>query len=365
MMGNILIVMGTRPDVLKLIPVYHGLSVHGIDPVVCTSGQHRELLEDALRDFGIPVHYNLKALDHASTLAELTSYCILQFDRLLSHLKPSAVVVQGDTATAYSAAISAFYKQIPIVHVEAGLRSNDIHAPFPEEFFRRSISHIASLHCAPTALSAYNIMRENNEADVVVTGNTIIDSLEACLQTISTNEKNLNNYNVLVTMHRRESFDGGMRTTFETLKEISAQHPHVRFTLPMHPNPEVKKALEESGLMHHPSIELTQPLSYKPFIETMVSADLIMSDSGGVQEEAAYLGKKLLIMRDKTERPECLWSGSAELVGTKKEVILSAFNNAIKSKKQLHQSYVFGYGMSGKKIAEQIIKRYVLKQQQI
>lgn len=360
-MSNVLIAIGTRPDILKLIPVYEAFTAQGIRPYVCASGQHQELMDDALSGFHLPISHNLNALQHAQGLADISSFCIKAFNDILLQQQPRVVIVQGDTATAYSCAVAAFYNKIPIVHIEAGLRSGDVTSPFPEEFYRKSIADIAALHCAPTALAAHNILREKPFASVVVTGNTIIDTfnkITTALPVVTNNKKNIN---ILVTMHRRESFNGGLESICKALQIIIDTYSDINLTLPMHPNPAVKKALEAACLVGNKQISLIPPLNYQSFISRLMESDIILTDSGGVQEEAAALGIATIIMRNVTERPECIWYGQAELVGTQSHAIVNAFNRWYAQPKKRRPTFVFGDGNAADKIADLVIKRYDLK----
>lgn len=325
---NILVAMGTRPEAIKLFPVIHALKREpNFDVTVCVTAQHREMLDQVLSIADIEPDIDLNIMRPNQSLPQVTSRILGGLDEVLEETAPDRVMVQGDTTTAMAAALSAFYRKIPVDHVEAGLRSGDIYSPFPEEVNRKVVGSIASWHFAPTARAAESLIRENVSPDrIFVTGNTVIDAL---LET----EKRIGDYAdvqnqidkqlpdrgenrkiILVTAHRRENFDGGMQRIASALLKL-AENEDVLIVFPVHPNPNVRQHME-TALGSHPRIRLLPPLEYVPFVYLLSRCDFVLTDSGGVQEEAPALGKPVLVMRATTERPEGVDAGTALLVGT-------------------------------------------------
>jgi UDP-N-acetylglucosamine 2-epimerase (non-hydrolysing) len=330
---NILVTFGTRPEAIKLFPVIHALKrERDFNVTVCVTAQHREMLDQVLDIADIEPDLDLDIMRPNQSLPEMTSRIIRGFDEVLSEVAPDRVMVQGDTTTAMAAALSAFYRKIPVDHVEAGLRSGDIYSPWPEEVNRKVVGSIASLHFAPTARAAESLIRENVPRDrIFVTGNTVIDAL---LQTKQRMEERpaLPNYVdqqlpdeddnrriILVTAHRRENFDGGMERIAAALLKI-VEREDVIAIFPVHPNPNVLGPML-AMLGNHPRIRLLPPQDYVPFVHLLSRSYLVLTDSGGVQEEAPALGKPVLVMRDTTERPEGVEAGTALLVGTDPSLI--------------------------------------------
>jgi UDP-N-acetylglucosamine 2-epimerase (non-hydrolysing) len=325
---NILVAMGTRPEAIKLFPVIHALKREpDFDVTVCVTAQHREMLDQVLSIADISPDVDLDLMRPNQSLPQITSRILTGIDDVLKETKPDRVLVQGDTTTAMAAALSAYYHKIPVDHVEAGLRSGDIYSPFPEEVNRKVVGSLASWHFAPTARAADALIRENVSPDrVIVTGNTVIDAL---LET----EKRIGSFKdikraidselpapgdnrriLLVTAHRRENFDGGMDRIASALLKL-AENEDLLVVYPVHPNPNVRE-LMHATLGHHPRIRLLPPLEYVPFVYLLSRCDFVLTDSGGVQEEAPALGKPVLVMRNTTERPEGIDAGTALLVGT-------------------------------------------------
>jgi UDP-N-acetylglucosamine 2-epimerase (non-hydrolysing) len=330
---NILVAFGTRPEAIKLFPVIHALKrERDFNVTVCVTAQHREMLDQVLDIADIEPDLDLDIMRPNQSLPEMTSRIIRGFDEVLSDVAPDRVMVQGDTTTAMAAALSAFYRKIPVDHVEAGLRSGDIYSPWPEEVNRKVVGSIASLHFAPTARAAESLMRENVPRDrIFVTGNTVIDALLQTKQRID-DQPALPNYGdhqlpdeddnkriILVTAHRRENFDGGMERIAAALLKI-VEHEDVTAVFPVHPNPNVMGPMQ-AMLGNHPRIRLLPPQDYVPFVRLLSRSYLVLTDSGGVQEEAPALGKPVLVMRDTTERPEGVEAGTALLVGTDPNLI--------------------------------------------
>lgn len=329
---NILVAFGTRPEAIKLFPVIHALKR---DPefnvTVCVTAQHRQMLDQVLQIANIVPDLDLDIMQPNQTLPQVTSRILGDFDEVLKEVTPDRVMVQGDTTTAMAAALSSYYRKIPVDHVEAGLRSGDIYSPWPEEVNRKVVGSIAALHFAPTDRAADALIRENIPRDrVFVTGNTVIDALLQTQRRIEVfpdlrqdiDDQVLQGHNgriVLVTAHRRENFDGGMERIAAALLEIVSRDD-VMVIFPVHPNPNVLGPMR-TMLGDHPRIRLLPPQDYVPFVRLLSRSDVVLTDSGGVQEEAPALGKPVLVMRNTTERPEGLEAGTALLVGTDPKLI--------------------------------------------
>lgn len=324
MTARIMTVYGTRPEAIKVAPVIKALEQSpDFESVTVVTGQHREMLDQVNELFGIIPDHDLNIMSHGQTLAQIFARVIEGLDPILEKEKPTAVIVQGDTSTSTAAALAAFYRQIPVVHVEAGLRSGNIHSPFPEEANRKLTTQIATLHLAPTETSRANLLMEGvDAASITVTGNTVIDALFATvdqeipfadprLEALATSGRRI----LLVTTHRRENWGGAMEGVGRALARIARQFPDVDIVLPAHRNPIVRDAVlpELAGVQN---VIVTEPLPYGEFARMMSLSTLILSDSGGVQEEAPSLGKPVLVMRENTERPEAVDAGTVRLVGT-------------------------------------------------
>ncbi len=320
-----LLVFGTRPEAIKMAPVVKACRAQrGMDPIVCSTGQHREMLQQVIDYFELSPDVTLDVMRPNQALAGLTARLLESLDHVLETHSPDCVVAQGDTTTVMAAAVTAFYRKLPLVHVEAGLRTGNLMAPWPEEFNRRVAGLTASLHCAPTENAARALLREGVlQEDVRVTGNTVIDALLDASQ----REREQNRWGekyamlrpssrmVLITGHRRENFGAGFAGICQAISKLARQHPDVDFIYPVHLNPQVQGPVYQT-LGNDPNIHLVPPASYPEFVWLMDRAYLILTDSGGVQEEAPSLGKPVLVMRDTTERPEAVTAGAAELVGT-------------------------------------------------
>ena len=340
-MKKVLLVFGTRPEAIKMAPLVKEFqkSPTEFQTVVCVTGQHREMLDQVLKIFGIVPDYDLNIMKQGQDLYDVTSRVLLGMRDVLKETRPDVVLVHGDTTTSTAAALAAFYQQIPVGHVEAGLRTHDIYSPWPEEMNRQLTGRIASFHFAPTPLSRQNLLRENvDDSKITVTGNTVIDALYWVVDKIK-NDKDLNaslsdelkqaGYDVarlasgrrlvLITGHRRENFGEGFIRMCMAIRDLNKKFPEVDFVYPMHLNPNVRKPIHEvfgqdlSGLGNMFFIE---PLEYLSFVFLMEKSSVVLTDSGGIQEEAPGLGKPVLVMRDTTERPEALEAGTVKLVGT-------------------------------------------------
>ena len=338
-MKNILLVFGTRPEAIKMAPLVIKLRQHPeFQTIVCVTAQHREMLDQVLDIFGIKPDYDLNIMQKNQDLYDITSRVLLGMRDVLNAVKPDMVLVHGDTTTSTAAALAAFYQQIPVGHVEAGLRTNNIYSPWPEEMNRQLTGRIANLHFAPTELSRQNLLKENIDNQYIkVTGNTVIDALYLVVEKIKSDhnlekkiEKSIfdNGYDVrrllgrklvLITGHRRENFGDGLIRLCNAINELTKKFPNVDFVYPMHLNPNVRKPIHEvfgENLDKSNNIFFIEPLDYLNFVYLMEKSYLVLTDSGGIQEEAPGLGKPVLVMRDTTERPEAVEAGTVKLVGT-------------------------------------------------
>jgi len=368
---KLLIVFGTRPEALKCFPVARAALAHpGFTTEICVTGQHREMVNQVIELTGLPVHYDLNIMQPGQTLFDVTSRVLLGMAGVLEKAKPDIVVVQGDTTTAMTAALAAFYKRIPVTHIEAGLRSHNINSPFPEELNRKIAGNIATWHFAPTTEARDNLIAEGKAANTIfVTGNTVIDTLLHFSSEIDA-DKLMNaklaarfpfidptKKMILVTGHRRENFDGGIQRICTALKALSARRD-VQIIYPVHPNPNVRSVVEaEIGTV--PNIHLIDPQDYLPFLYLQKQSYLVLTDSGGVQEEAPSLGKPVLVMRENTERPEGIAAGTARLVGTDIEKILANANSLLDDESvyrgmaERHNPY--GNGQAASRIVEELL----------
>lgn len=323
-------VYGTRPEAIKVAPVVQAIERSAVlDSVTVVTGQHREMLDEVNAIFGIVPDHDLDIMRHGQTLAEITSRVLVGLDPILQDVRPDAVMVQGDTTTSTAAALAAFYRQIPVVHLEAGLRSFNMLSPFPEEANRKLTSQVAALHLAPTAGSRGNLLREGVAAQhIAVTGNTVIDALlETVGREVSFEDPQLTALAesggrvLLVTTHRRENWGGAMEGVGRALARLARQEPDMTVVLPAHRNPIVREAVlpHLEGL---DNVVVTEPLPYGQFTRLLALATVVLTDSGGVQEEAPSLGRPVLVMRDTTERPEAVDAGTVRLIGTDEQRIV-------------------------------------------
>lgn len=328
-MKKILFVFGTRPEAIKICPLVLEMKKSKIlSPVVCVTGQHREMLDDILRLFKLYPDYDLDIMEPGQTLIDITTRVTKKLDRVIRKVDPDLIVVHGDTSSSFSSAVTAFYNKVPIAHVEAGLRSNNMYSPFPEEFNRKLIGAFASLNFTPTEHNRNNLLRENcNERSIFVTGNTVIDALqlfvddkyefEGELQKIDFEKEKV----ILVTCHRRENLGTNMQEIFSAIKDVAAAHPEVTVVFPMHKNPKIR-AIANDYLQGDSQIRLIEPLTYLPFVNLMAKSYLILTDSGGIQEEAPSLNTPVLVLRTETERPEGVDCGAVKVVGVNKQKII-------------------------------------------
>ncbi len=331
MVKNVMVVYGTRPEAIKLAPVIQGLREHsGLKATLVSTGQHREMLEQVNTIFGLTPDYDIDVFEAGQNLNSLSAKIFARLDPVLQEVRPDAVLVQGDTTTVAAAALAAFYRQVPVVHLEAGLRSGDMSSPFPEEANRKLTAPLAALHLAPTPRSRWNLVREGVDPDaVVVTGNTVIDAL------LSTREHDIAPSDprlqalvaegapiILVTAHRRENWGEAMQDVGRALGRLAERYPDHVIVLPAHRNPRVREAVLPH-VAHLSNVLVTEPLSYGEFTTVMAAARIVLTDSGGVQEEAPSLGKPVLVMRENTERPEAVEAGTVRLIGTQEDRVVS------------------------------------------
>jgi UDP-N-acetylglucosamine 2-epimerase (non-hydrolysing) len=344
---KLFVVLGTRPEAIKLAPIILAAqSSNWVEPIVCNTGQHREMSSEVLGMFGISPDVDLDIMKPGQTLSEVTSSILTRIAAPLQTMKPDWVLVQGDTTTTFSAALAAFYQRITVAHVEAGLRTGNIYSPWPEEMNRRMVSEVASLHFPPTEAARANLLREGIEdARISVTGNTGIDALKILVQrlrddaTLRTTveaallEKGVvldDRPKVLITGHRRESFGQGFEAICDAIATLAAAHPDRDFIYPVHPNPHVRETVYRRLRGDaYTNIRLIDPLPYLPFVHLMSRCTLILTDSGGVQEEAPSLGKRVIVLREVTERIEGLSSGLVKLAGTRVDQIVSLAVDAL------------------------------------
>lgn len=329
MAQKILAVFGTRPEAIKLAPLLKYLQQDGaFDLKVCVTAQHRQMLDQVLALFEIQPDFDLDLMQSEQDLSALSARILSSLRPVFAEYRPNLVLVHGDTTTAFASALSAFYHQIPVAHIEAGLRTHNIHSPFPEEANRRLITGIAQWHFAPTATAKQNLLNEGIRADRIwVTGNTVIDALSATLQKLAQtpalvkafaerypfldSKKRL----ILVTVHRRENLGAGLVQICDALSNLAGRHSDLQIVYPVHPNPNVREVVY-SRLGNLSNLFLLEPQDYLPFISLMARAELILTDSGGIQEEATALAKKILVLRETSERPEAVEFGTARVIGT-------------------------------------------------
>tara|TARA_B100000925_G_C22010200_1_gene475879 strand:- start:4187 stop:5326 length:1140 start_codon:yes stop_codon:yes gene_type:complete len=368
-MKKILTVFGTRPEAIKMAPILKELdNFENIHSKLCITGQHKEMLNQVLKIFDIKANYDLDIMRKGQSLAGTTSRILKNMKNVFDDFNPDIVLVHGDTTTTLSASLAAFYEGIPIGHIEAGLRTGDIYSPWPEEANRVLTSKITNLHFAPTAAAKENLLNEEiPDNKIFVTGNTVIDALKIGLNQIDNNRKikndldhlfsylDFNNDVILVTGHRRENFGAGFQNICEALKKIALENRSLQIVYPVHLNPNVKNKVE-SILSDINNIFLIEPLEYIPFIYLMSRSKLILTDSGGIQEEAPSLGKPVLVLRDHTERPEAIKAGTVMLAGTKKQHIINLTNRLLNDTELYNSMSIahnpFGDGSSSKKICQ-------------
>ncbi|MCF8780057.1 UDP-N-acetylglucosamine 2-epimerase (non-hydrolyzing) [Vibrio sp. IRLE0018] len=368
-MKKVLITFGTRPEAIKMAPLVHQLKGDvRFDAKVCVTGQHREMLDQVLELFGVVPDYDLNIMQPGQSLTQVTNKILIGMENVLQTFRPDIVIVHGDTATTLAASLAAYYQQISVAHVEAGLRTGNIYSPWPEEANRKLTGALVQYHLAPTETAKQNLLKENYPDDgVFVTGNTVIDALfhvrdkiqqdndlkqtlEALFPMLSPERKL-----VLVTGHRRESFGGGFERICQALLQTAKTHPDCDILYPVHLNPMVQEPVNRL-LKGVSNIHLIEPQTYLPFVYLMDRAHLILTDSGGIQEEAPSLGKPVLVMRETTERPEAVSAGTVQLVGTDDNVICQALNVLLSDEiayQQMSQAHnPYGDGKACERIAD-------------
>ncbi len=354
-MKKILVAFGTRPEIIKLAPVIHSLSESGFDVVTLHTGQHDELATEMLQLFKIVPSYNLQAMRPNQDLFELTTFLLPKLKETYLTEQPDAVIVQGDTTSSYLSALAAFYLKIPIYHVEAGLRSHDLMNPFPEEMNRKQISTIANTHFAPTQLAKKNLIREGYAPESIwVTGNTVVDALHEILDSEAYKAHKPLVFNadkvILVTSHRRENRGKPLANIMNALVEILSLKENLTIVFPAHPSPAVQEIVN-SEKFRHPRLRILKPLGYIDFLSLMHSVDLILTDSGGIQEEAAALGKSLIVLRETTERQELVNTGFTKLVGSDTKLIVSETLKLLEVSSKTKPINVYGDGSAANKIS--------------
>ncbi|WP_430456103.1 non-hydrolyzing UDP-N-acetylglucosamine 2-epimerase [Rheinheimera sp.] len=377
-MIKVLSVFGTRPEAIKMAPLVNLLKQdQSIDSRVCVTGQHREMLDQVLKLFHIVPEYDLAIMKAGQDLYDVATSILLNIKPVLRDFQPDIVLVHGDTSTTFAAALACYYEKIAVGHVEAGLRTGNIYSPWPEEANRRLTGAITTLHFAPTATSRDNLLRENTAADSIeVTGNTVIDALHQVVAKIDADEALSQQFAtefpygqdgrrlILVTGHRRESFGAGFENICAALKSIAEQFPDCDVVYPVHLNPNVREPVYRL-LSNSPNVHLIAPQDYLPFVYLMSRSYLVLTDSGGIQEEAPSLGKPVLVMRDTTERPEAVAAGTVKLVGTDQQVIVSEVHKLMTdpayydSMSFAHNPY--GDGLACGRIVESIKRHFTAK----
>ena len=358
-MKKIMLVFGTRPEAIKMCPLVNELKKRDVKTIVCVTGQHRQMLDQVLEAFNVVPDYDLSIMKNQQTLFDITTNILNRIREVLEKEKPDVVLVHGDTSTTFVTALACFYLQIPVGHVEAGLRTYKIYSPYPEEFNREAVSIIAKYNFAPTVLSRDNLLREGKKPEsIYVTGNTVIDALRTTVREDFSHPEidwASDSRLILITAHRRENLGEPMHHMFRAIRRVLEEHPDVKALYPIHMNPVVRKAAEEE-LGDRDRIHIIEPLGVLDCHNIMARSYLILTDSGGIQEEAPSLGKPVLVMRDTTERPEGVEAGTLKLVGTSEEVIYQEFTRLLDDKieynSMAHAVNPYGDGFACKRIAD-------------
>lgn len=359
-MKKVMLVFGTRPEAIKMCPLVNELkSRKNIETVVCVTGQHRQMLDVVLDAFSVVPDYDLSIMKDKQTLFDITTNILNRIKSVLEQEKPSVVLVHGDTTTTFVTALACFYLQIPVGHVEAGLRTYNIYSPYPEEFNRQAVGIVSQYNFAPTELSRQNLLREGkSESTIYVTGNTAIDALKTTIRDDYRHEQldwAEGSRLIMITAHRRENLGEPMKHMFRAIKRIIEEHSDIKAIYPIHMNPVVRETANEI-LGDCDRIRIIEPLDVLDFHNFLNRSYLILTDSGGIQEEAPSLGKPVLVMRDTTERPEGIKAGTLKLVGTNEETIYKEFKTLVENedeyKKMSHASNPYGDGLACKRIAD-------------
>ena len=359
-MKTVMLVFGTRPEAIKMCPLVNELKTRkGLKTLVCVTGQHRQMLDQVLSVFNVTPDYDLSIMKAGQTLFDITTGILSRIGEVLDEAKPDVVLVHGDTSTTFVTALACFYKQIPVGHVEAGLRTYDIYSPYPEEFNRQAVSIVSKYNFAPTQQSKDNLLKEGkDEKNIYVTGNTAIDALKTTVREDYTHpelEWASDSRLIMITAHRRENLGEPMHHMFRAIRRVMEEHPDVKAIYPIHMNPVVRKAADEE-LGGCDRIHIIEPLEVVDFHNFLARSYMILTDSGGIQEEAPSLGKPVLVMRDTTERPEGIAAGTLKLVGTDEEPIYESFKILLEYKtvyeKMSKASNPYGDGFACKRIAD-------------
>lgn len=359
-MKKIMLVFGTRPEAIKMCPLVNELkSRSGVKTVVCVTGQHRQMLDQVLEAFAVAPDYDLSVMKERQTLFDVTTNILNSIKEVLEKERPDVVLVHGDTSTTFVTALACFYLQIPVGHVEAGLRTYNIHSPYPEEFNRQAVSIISAYNFAPTELSRQNLLREGKAAQtILVTGNTAIDALKTTVRENYTHpelEWAKGSRLIMITAHRRENLGEPMKHMFRAIRRVCDEHPDIKAIYPIHMNPVVRETADEI-LGGDERIRIIEPLDVLDFHNFLARSYLILTDSGGIQEEAPSLGKPVLVMRDTTERPEGIKAGTLKLVGTEEAVIYDNFKLLLENPEEYQKmsmaSNPYGDGFASKRIAD-------------
>ena len=359
-MKKIMLVFGTRPEAIKMCPLVNELKKRkNIETIVCVTGQHRQMLDQVLEAFSVVPDYDLSIMKDKQTLFDVTVNILERIKTVLEEVKPDVVLVHGDTSTTFVTALACFYLQIPVGHVEAGLRTYNIYSPYPEEFNRQAVSIISQYNFAPTELSKQNLLKEGkNPESIYVTGNTAIDALKTTVQADYTHPEldwAKDSRLIMITAHRRENLGEPMRHMFKAIRRVMDEHPDVKAIYPIHMNPVVREIAQEY-LGDDDRIHIIEPLDVLDFHNFLSRSYLILTDSGGIQEEAPSLGKPVLVMRDTTERPEGIAAGTLKLVGTEEETIYKEFSRLLSDKTEYDAmskaSNPYGDGHACERIAD-------------
>lgn len=363
-MKKILLVFGTRPEAIKMCPLVNELKTReGIKTIVCVSGQHRQMLDQVLEAFHVVPDYDLSIMKDRQTLFDITTNILDRIKAVLEEVKPDVVLVHGDTSTTFVTALACFYMQIPVGHVEAGLRTNDIYSPFPEEFNRQAVSIISRYNFAPTEQARQNLLSEGKRPEsIFVTGNTAIDALRTTVredyshpELVWASDSRL----ILITAHRRENLGEPMKNMFRAIRRVMDEHTDVKAIYPIHMNPIVRKTADEF-LGGDDRIHIIEPLDVLDFHNFLARCFLVLTDSGGIQEEAPSLGKPVLVMRNTTERPEGIAAGTLKLVGTDEEVIYRSFKQLLEDNEEYarmsNACNPYGDGFACKRIADILVR---------
>ncbi len=360
MKKKVMLVFGTRPEAIKMCPLVNELKTRpGLETIVCVTGQHRQMLDQVLEAFGVKPDYDLSIMQEKQTLYDITTNILNRIKAVLDETKPDVVLVHGDTSTTFVTALACFYSQIPVGHVEAGLRTYDIYSPFPEEFNRQAVGIVSKYNFSPTELSKENLLKEGKDPkSIYVTGNTAIDALKTTVREEYSHEQldwAEGSRLIMLTTHRRENLGQPLRHMFSAIKRIVDETPDIKVIYPIHFNPAVREAVQEI-LGDNDRVRIIEPLDVLDFHNFLARSYLILTDSGGIQEEAPSLGKPVLVMRDTTERPEGIAAGTLKLVGTDEEVIYDTFKLLLNDKaeydKMSKTANPYGDGFACKRIAD-------------